>query len=155
MARTRLPTTPQSRKPVPALSTWCGRRRPGASELIKHDFTTWELLGQWGFQMGASPTLPGWHFHDRTRTNAEILTDLYRGIRAAAGERLIISCNVVGHLGAGYFEMQRTGDDVSGKVWERTRRMGVNTLLFACRRIAHSLPTTQTALRSRRRLHGR
>ena len=30
----------------------------------------------------------------------------------------------------GYFEMQRTGDDVSGKVWERTRRMGVNTLGF-------------------------
>jgi alpha-galactosidase len=99
-------------------------------ELIKHDFTTWELLGQWGFQMGASPTLPGWHFHDQTRTNAEILTDLYRGIRHAAGERLVISCNVVGHLGAGYFEMQRTGDDVSGKVWERTRRMGVNTLGF-------------------------
>jgi alpha-galactosidase len=99
-------------------------------ELIKHDFTTWELLGQWGFQMGASPTQAGWHFHDRTRTNAEILLDLYRGIREAAGERLVISCNVVGHLGAGYFEMQRTGDDVSGKVWERTRRMGVNTLSF-------------------------
>jgi alpha-galactosidase len=99
-------------------------------ELIKHDFTTWELLGRWGFQMGASPTLPGWHLYDRTRTNAEILTDLYRGIRAAAGERLILSCNVVGHLGAGFFEMQRTGDDVSGKVWERTRRMGVNTLGF-------------------------
>ncbi len=99
-------------------------------ELIKHDFTTWELLGQWGSQMGASPTLPGWHFHDQTLTNAEVLTDLYRGIREAAGERLILSCNVVGHLGAGFFEMQRTGDDVSGRLWERTRRMGVNTLGF-------------------------
>jgi alpha-galactosidase len=37
---------------------------------------------------------------------------------------------VVGHLSAGLFETQRTGDDVSGKVWERTRRMGVNTLAF-------------------------
>jgi alpha-galactosidase len=99
-------------------------------ELIKHDFTTWELLGQWGSQMGASPTRPGWRFHDRTRTNAEVLTDLYSGIREAAGERLVISCNVIGHLGAGFFEMQRTGDDVSGQQWERTRRMGVNTLGF-------------------------
>ena len=35
-----------------------------------------------------------------------------------------------GHLGAGFFEIQRTGDDTSGRVWERTRRMGVNTLAF-------------------------
>jgi alpha-galactosidase len=28
------------------------------------------------------------------------------------------------------FEIQRTGDDTSGRVWERTRRMGVNTLAF-------------------------
>ncbi len=99
-------------------------------ELIKHDFTTWELLGQWGSAMGASPTLPGWHFYDRSRTNAEILLDLYTGIREAAGERIVLSCNAVGHLGAGLFEAQRTGDDVSGHQWERTRRTGVNTLGF-------------------------
>jgi alpha-galactosidase len=28
------------------------------------------------------------------------------------------------------FEIQRTGDDTSGRVWERTRRMGINTLAF-------------------------
>jgi alpha-galactosidase len=28
------------------------------------------------------------------------------------------------------FELQRTGDDTSGRMWERTRRMGVNTLAF-------------------------
>ena len=39
-------------------------------------------------------------------------------------------CNTVGHLGAGYFESQRTGDDTSGRQWERTRRMGVNTVAF-------------------------
>ncbi|MBT9332262.1 hypothetical protein [Paracidobacterium acidisoli] len=100
-------------------------------ELVKHDFTTWELLGQWGNEMGASPTLPGWSFHDRTQTNAEIIRGLYRAIREAAGEETILTgCNVVGHLSAGLFEMQRTGDDVSGKLWERTRRMGVNTLAF-------------------------
>ncbi len=100
-------------------------------ELLKHDFTTYDLLGQWGFEMGARPTLPGWSFHDRSKTNAEIILDLYQAIRAAAGEEmLILSCNVVGHLGAGIFDIQRTGDDTSGKLWERTRRMGVNTLAF-------------------------
>jgi alpha-galactosidase len=100
-------------------------------ELLKHDFTTYDLLGQWGFEMGAWPTLPGWSFHDRSKTNAEIILELYQAIRAAAGEEmLILSCNVVGHLGAGIFDIQRTGDDTSGKIWERTRRMGVNTLAF-------------------------
>jgi alpha-galactosidase len=100
-------------------------------ELLKHDFTTYDLLGQWGFEMGAQPTLPGWSFHDRSRTNAEIVLDLYQAIRGTAGEEmLILSCNVVGHLGAGIFDIQRTGDDTSGKIWERTRRMGVNTLAF-------------------------
>ncbi len=100
-------------------------------ELLKHDFTTYDLLGQWGFEMGARPTLPGWSFHDRSKTNAEIILDLYQAIRGTAGdEMLILSCNVVGHLGAGIFDIQRTGDDTSGKIWERTRRMGVNTLAF-------------------------
>ena len=42
----------------------------------------------------------------------------------------MLGCNTVGHLAAGIFDAQRTGDDVSGKDWERTRRMGVNTLAF-------------------------
>lgn len=100
-------------------------------ELIKHDFSTYELLGQWGFEMHAEPTRPGWTFHDRTKTNAEIIRELYGAIRKAAGDTtLLIGCNTVGHLGAGIFDAQRTGDDVSGKLWERTRRMGVNTLAF-------------------------
>jgi alpha-galactosidase len=100
-------------------------------EMIKHDFSTYDLLGQWGFEMGAQPALPGWHFHDRSRTNAEIILDLYREIRALLGEQaLILGCNTVGHLGAGIFDLSRTGDDTSGKLWERTRRMGVNTISF-------------------------
>jgi alpha-galactosidase len=100
-------------------------------ELVKHDFSTFDLLGQWGSGMGASPTLSGWSFHDRSLTNAEIVRGLYQEIRQAAGaETILVGCNVVGHLSAGLFESQRTGDDVSGKVWERTRRMGVNTLAF-------------------------
>ena len=100
-------------------------------ELVKHDYTTYDLLGRWGFEMGASPTSSGWSLHDRSRTNAEIIRDLYVAIRKAAGDRtLILGCNTVGHLGAGIFEAQRTGDDTSGEHWERTRKMGVNTLAF-------------------------
>ena len=34
------------------------------------------------------------------------------------------------HLSAGLFEICRIGDDTSGTEWDRTRRMGVNTLGF-------------------------
>ncbi len=100
-------------------------------QLIKHDYSTFELLGQWGSEMHAQPALPGWNFHDRSRTTAEVILSLYASIRHAAGSpTLLIGCNTVGHLGAGIFDAQRTGDDVSGQIWERTRRMGVNTLAF-------------------------
>jgi alpha-galactosidase len=100
-------------------------------ELVKHDFSTYDLLGKWGFEMSAEPTSAGWRFHDRRLTNAEIIRNFYIAIREAAGDRtLVLGCNTIGHLGAGIFELQRTGDDTSGETWERTRRMGVNTLAF-------------------------
>lgn len=99
-------------------------------ETIKHDFTTFDILGRWGFEMGADITRGGWTFAERSHTNAEIIRRLYTVIREAAGHTSLIGCNTVGHLGAGLFELQRTGDDTSGKHWERTRKMGVNTLAF-------------------------
>jgi alpha-galactosidase len=100
-------------------------------EMVKHDFSTYDLLGQWGFEMGPQPTLPGWSLHDRSRTNAEVMAELYALLRETAGERILLDgCNTVGHLGQGIFDLQRTGDDTSGHQWERTRRMGVNTLAF-------------------------
>ena len=100
-------------------------------EMVKHDFSTYDLLGQWGFEMGPQPTLPGWSLHDRSRTNAEVIAELYALLRETAGERTLLDgCNTVGHLGQGIFDLQRTGDDTSGRQWERTRRMGVNTLAF-------------------------
>jgi alpha-galactosidase len=99
-------------------------------ELIKHDFSTYDVFARWGFEMGAELTDGGWHFADRSLTNAEIILRLYRTLRAAARETILLGCNTIGHLGAGLFEVQRSGDDTSGRVWERTRRMGVNTLAF-------------------------
>lgn len=98
--------------------------------LIKHDFSTYDLLGRWGFTMGAKLTDDHWNFADRTRTTAEIIRDFYRLLRDAAGESMLLGCNTVGHLSAGLFELSRTGDDTSGRDWNRTRKMGVNTLAF-------------------------
>jgi alpha-galactosidase len=99
-------------------------------ELIKHDYSTFDLTGRWGFQMGPDLTDAGWHFHDRGKTTAEIVLDLYRAIRRGAGDAVLLGCNAIGHLAAGLVEAQRIGDDTSGREWSRTRKMGVNTLAF-------------------------
>jgi alpha-galactosidase len=100
-------------------------------ELIKHDYTTYDLCGRWGMQMNGEVTPDGWAFADRSKTTAEVIRDLYMEIRAAAGdETLILGCNTMGHLAAGIFEIQRIGDDTSGRDWNRTRDMGVNCLAF-------------------------
>jgi alpha-galactosidase len=122
------PTVPEAQEKIRAKVTevagW-------GYEMVKHDFTTYDLFGQWGFEMGPQPTIPEWGLHDRSRTNAEVVSDLYKLIRDAAGERMLIDgCNTIGHLGQGIFDLQRTADDTSGRQWERTRRMGVNTVAF-------------------------
>ncbi|TDO48621.1 alpha-galactosidase [Kribbella sp. VKM Ac-2527] len=99
-------------------------------ELVKHDFSTFDLFDRWGLGMGAAMTSPGLQFHDATRTSAEIVLDFYREIRAAVPDVVLIGCNTVGHLAAGLVDVQRTGDDTSGRDWERTRKMGVNSLAF-------------------------
>ncbi len=100
-------------------------------ELLKHDFTTFDLFGSWGKDMSSSVTkIEDWHFYDRTKTNAEIVLDLYRLIKAAAEDMYIIGCNTVSHLCAGLVEINRTGNDTSGREWEATKKNGVNTLAF-------------------------
>ena len=106
------------------------RVRSWGYSLIKHDFSTYDVFGKMGREMGAELTEGGWHFNDRSLTNAEIILRLYQTLRVAAGDGVLLGCNTIGHLGAGLFEIQRTGDDTSGRVWERTRRMGINTLAF-------------------------
>jgi alpha-galactosidase len=122
------PTVPEAREKIKAkvreVVEW-------GYEMVKHDFSTYDLLGQWGFEMGPQPTVPGWSLHDRSRTNAEVIAELYLMIRETAGDRVLLDgCNTVGHLSQGIFDLQRTGDDTSGHQWERTRRMGLNTAAF-------------------------
>jgi alpha-galactosidase len=101
-------------------------------EMVKFDFTTYDIFGKWGFEMIADKRLtePGWTMNDRSKTNAEIVLVLYKTIREAAGDTNIIGCNTFSHLSAGLFELNRIGDDTSGHEWARTRKMGVNTLAF-------------------------
>ncbi len=104
-------------------------------EMVKHDYTTYDILGKWGFEMLRDKDITSgeWSFSDKSKTTAEVLIDLYRNIREASGDMYLIGCNTVGHLASGFFELQRIGDDTSGKEWARTRKMGVNTIAFrAC-----------------------
>ncbi|HEY6242688.1 MAG TPA: hypothetical protein VIX17_02005 [Pyrinomonadaceae bacterium] len=125
------PTIPEVRErirnDVAGLAAW-------GYQLVKHDFSTYDLFGRWGYRMDAALTDDGWAFNDRSRTTAEVVRDVYQAIRDGAGEHtIVIGCNTIGHLGAGLFELQRTGDDTSGKEWNRTRRRGrEHTCLSQC-----------------------
>jgi len=122
------PTMPEVREKIAADLT---RLRQWGFELIKHDYTTFDLFGRWGSTMGSALTRDGWTFAaGASRTTAEVIDELYRTIRAAADDALVIGCNTVSHLSAGHFEICRIGDDTSGTDWARTRKMGVNTLAF-------------------------
>lgn len=100
--------------------------------LIKHDYSTCDLFGDWGISLKASITRQnGWHFYDRSLTSAEVVLDFYTLLREAAGkDAMILGCNTISHLCAGLVELNRTGDDTSGREWDRTRNRGVNTLAF-------------------------
>ncbi|HPS54234.1 MAG TPA: hypothetical protein PLP05_01420, partial [Sedimentisphaerales bacterium] len=99
-------------------------------ELIKHDFSTYDIFGKWGFQMGEAITGGEWRFADEGKTSAEIIRNFYQTIREGAGEMLVLGCNTVGHLGAGIFDINRTGDDNGSDEWDRTRKIAINTLGF-------------------------
>ena len=107
------------------------RIRNWGYELLKHDFTTADLFGDWGADLNETITkIDGWSFYDKTKTNAEIVLDLYRLIKETAGDMYVIGCNTVSHLCAGLVEINRTGNDTSGREWEATKKNGVNTLAF-------------------------
>ncbi|MFI5227714.1 MAG: hypothetical protein ACHQWU_01520, partial [Gemmatimonadales bacterium] len=122
------PSVPEVRQKV---ADDIARIRGWGFDLIKHDYTTFDLFGRWGFQMGTALTRDGWTFvTGAARTNAEVIAELYEAIRTAAGDAIVIGCNTVSHLSAGRFDLCRIGDDTSGTEWGRTRKMGVNSLAF-------------------------
>ncbi|HEY3933065.1 MAG TPA: hypothetical protein VGL65_00455 [Gemmatimonadales bacterium] len=107
------------------------RLRAWGYQLIKHDYSTYDILGRWGRTMGTALTSDGWTFASGpSHTTAEVIGNFYRTIRDAAGDAVVIGCNTVSHLSAGVFEICRIGDDTSGTEWERVPRMGVNALAF-------------------------
>lgn len=102
-------------------------------EMVKHDFTTFDMFRRWGHSMieDGDMTKGDWQFHDTTKTNAEVVLQLYHDIRDAAGDDIsLIGCNTISHLGAGIFEIQRIGDDTSGREWFPTVHNGVNCIAF-------------------------
>ena len=100
-------------------------------ELIKYDYVTWDIFQLYAFQMDENLcSQPHWNFQDRHFTNAEIILDLYETIYKASNGALLIGCNSISHLVAGFVQINRIGDDTSGNEWDRTKRYGVNTLAF-------------------------
>ncbi len=99
------------------------RIRSWGYDLIKHDFTTLDNFGY--------PPHPDgdWHFYDKTVTNAQMLTRLYKVIQNAADGANVIGCNTVNHLAAGIHQCQRSGGDTSGHSFEITRKQGVKCMV--------------------------
>jgi alpha-galactosidase len=96
--------------------------------LIKHDFTCPDLMGPDFLQPNL--TRPGWHWHDESKTNAQVCKELYTLIQEAANGAYIIGCNIYNHLAVGIHDIVRSGCDTSGHHWEITRDYGINTLAF-------------------------
>jgi alpha-galactosidase len=119
------PTTEGTREYV---ATLIGDLAQSGYRLIKHDFTCPDLMGK----QFLDPTLTcgGWHWHDRTKTNAQVFKELYTLIQTAANGAHIIGCNIYNHLAAGIHDIVRSGCDTSGEHWHITRDYGVNTLAF-------------------------
>jgi len=122
------PTLPEVKRQILADMT---RFREWGFQLVKIDYLTFDMNNRWGFNLGDRVVHDDREWADSSRTTAEVMLDLYRTMRQGAGDGVvIIGCNALGHLAAGIFELQRTGDDTSGLAWERTRKNGVNTLAF-------------------------
>lgn len=99
-------------------------------QMVKHDFSVYDTIGHFAFNMPKNIVGDGWHFYDRSRTTAEIMKEFYRVVLRNAGQALIMGCCVMNHLCAGYVHINRIGNDTSGKEWGKTRFCGVNALAF-------------------------
>ena len=123
------PTVPSVRARI---ASDIARFRSWGMKLVKVDFLTYDISGNWVCDRRDNADrliIDDRRWRDDSRTTVEVMKDLYRTMREAAGdEMVIIGCNAINHLAAGLFEVQRTGDDTSGRKWGQTLRNGVNTL---------------------------
>ena len=100
------------------------RIRSWGFELIKHDFSTMDILTDRMPQPDGDRRL-----YDSSMTNCEAIRRLYMLIQESADGAEIIGCNTVNHLVAGIHSVQRAGNDTSGVNFELTRADGVHSLL--------------------------
>lgn len=114
------------------ISQTIGIFRAWGYRMLKHDFSTIDMFGHYGFELTDKITkIDGWHFADTTRTSAEIVKEYYKTIYYSCGnEMTILGCNTIPHLIAGLAHCNRIGDDTSGREWARTKKMGINTLAY-------------------------
>ena len=107
------------------------RFREWGFKLVKSDYITYDFCGQYMHNVrDIAHIMPdGLRWRDESRTTAEVMLDIYRTIREAAGDGMVvIGCNAVNHFVPGLFEIQRTGRDTSGWSWQKTAECGVNAL---------------------------
>ncbi len=98
-------------------------------ELVKYDYVTYDIFHEFYFTQDIQMSHESFSLRN-PMTNAQAIKRLYKTIYDHSNGAVLIGCNCVSHLGSGYFHIHRSGDDTSGKEWERTRFMGVNTLAF-------------------------
>ena len=101
-------------------------------KFVKIDYLTYDWCGHFkGFDAAGRLIRDGRKWRDTKHTTAETIVRLYRTIREAAGDDMVIlGCNAVNHLCAGLFEASRVGPDTSGRNWEQTKRNGVGAVAF-------------------------
>lgn len=122
------PTVPEVKKRI---AQEIGRFRDWGFKLVKADYITHDFFNLYMHNVAdvsaIAPANLVWR--DRSRTTAEVMLDIYRTIREAAGDGMVvIGCNAVNHFVPGLFEVQRTGRDTSGRSWQKTAECGVNAL---------------------------
>ncbi len=108
------------------------RFREWGFKFVKIDYLTYDWCGHFkGFDASGRLIRDDRKWQDTKHTTAETIVNLYRTMRDAAGDDMVIlGCNAVNHLCAGLFEASRVGPDTSGKKWEQTKRNGVGAVAF-------------------------
>ena len=108
------------------------RIREWGYDLVKHDFTTWDVMGLHPLTSERHTTImvaDGYDYYDKTITTATAIKNLYKTIADGANGAEIIACNAIGHLSAGIHSIYRVGGDTSGRSFEWTRVNGVNSMM--------------------------